>query len=301
MLYRWPTWNCLPVVIVVSLAAALMHTVNVVDAISAVEIPPSCTLKSWIDFNFLGQCPIDADEEWTTHVRDDSNFIYDCGGGGSDNNNWTSANAMVRILRPEDFHQLLDQMKKYRNKKDKPCDGQLPYNYVYGIVATPTVVLIYNGEQVARLEPHVDPLNLTQVIRFVEKHTNLRAHHLPAWEKLSSGPLKATMEKPFDWYLVVSWIFIAASIVYYGLQLACVRQFFNIVHVLWIQMQEQEEYEDNGDEEEEEDCEEYECGDGDDEDSDESDDDYYDQQEEKEADDQEQKKSEKNETLQNTT
>lgn len=111
----------------------------------------------------------------------------------------------------------------------------------YGIVAVPTLFLTHNGVPVVEFNETV--YNLEVFASFIMRNTNLKPNWLLYLTPTDfRGPVPSTLSNETDYYLVLSWVFIAVCALYFTSQSRWWQQFVELVQNTWRESNAQHEH-----------------------------------------------------------
>ncbi|XP_001600982.1 thioredoxin domain-containing protein 15 [Nasonia vitripennis] len=117
------------------------------------------------------------------------------------------------------------------------------FNTQYGIVGVPTLMLVHNAKPVAKFNATV--YNLETFSKFLSQFTNLQPNDsLYVTSADFSGPVSSTPSNETDYCLVLSWVFIAACLLYFTTKSHWWRQFIELVQNTWRESNAQHEHAD---------------------------------------------------------
>lgn len=117
------------------------------------------------------------------------------------------------------------------------------FNTQFGIVGVPTIMFVYNGKASFRFND--TSYNLEAFSKFVTEYTGLEpSGSIYVNSSDFGGPVPSVPSNSFDYYLVLSWIFIAACGFYFTLQSQWWKQFVELVQNTWRESNAQHEHTD---------------------------------------------------------
>lgn len=110
-------------------------------------------------------------------------------------------------------------------------------NTDFGIIGLPSIILFQNGRMIHKFNT-TRPATVTYLIDFIQQYTNLKpasANVVVTSEDFSpTSKLKLQMqEESFDFYLLLSWIFIIVVSIYYFMQSHIFKQMVEMINRTW--------------------------------------------------------------------
>lgn len=116
-------------------------------------------------------------------------------------------------------------------------------NTKFGIVGLPTIVLFHQGRPILKF--NYTSSTITNFIRFITKHTDIETN-LTSGAYVTSddflGPLSNRVEKEFDMWLYVSWMFIIVCACYYFTKSKLFTQIIEVIKRNWRESEAQHEH-----------------------------------------------------------
>lgn len=110
-------------------------------------------------------------------------------------------------------------------------------NTDFGIIGLPSIVLFQNGRMIQKFNT-TRPTTVTYMIDFIQQFTNLKPASpsvvVTSEDFSPTSKLKVQMqEESFDFYLLLSWIFIIVVSLYYFVQSSTFKQMVEMVNRTW--------------------------------------------------------------------
>ncbi|GBP78622.1 Thioredoxin domain-containing protein 15 [Eumeta japonica] len=115
-------------------------------------------------------------------------------------------------------------------------------NAQYGIVGVPTLKMFHNGKPVGKFNG--TEYNLQSFSKFVNTITGMQPGQLLVTSKDFQGPVSSILEKETDYFLVLSWIFIAICGFYYFMQSTWWKSIVESIQNNWRESAAQHEHND---------------------------------------------------------